>query len=294
MNIRQLKTFLTIAKVHSFTQAAQNLGYAQSTITTQIQLLEEELNVKLFERLGHSITLTTAGNCLLPFAEQTVKLMEEAKQAVQNLQELGGSLSIGVIESLCAWRLPRILREYRLQYPNVELSLKFIGTSDALTALKDNTIDMAFVLDRELNQSDLVTESSQPESFALLAAPEHPLAAYEKVYPEDLNGKALILTEKGCGYRQIFETMMAEFGIKPYSIIETGNVQTIKQLVISGMGVTLLPVVAVGQECSDRKLVKLNWMGPVFELQTQVIRHKDKWISPPLKAFIQLLHDMKF
>ena len=294
MDIRQLKTFLTIAHVHSFTQAAQNLGYAQSTITTHIQLLEQELDVKLFDRLGHSITLTSAGNKLLPFAEQAVKLMDEAKLAVEHERELGGLISIGAVESLCVVRLPRILQEYRLRYPNVELSLKFGSTSDFLTALKDNTIDIAFLLDKKLNQTDLVTEIDQPEPFGVFVSPEYPLADRAEVYPEDLNGRALVLTEPECSYRHLFEAMMTEFGVKPQSTIETGNVQTIKQLVMSGMGVTLLPLIAVGQECREGRLVQLNWRGPAFALQTQVIRHKNKWISPSLKAFIDLLHEMEF
>ena len=294
MDIRQLKTFLTIAHMHSFTQAAQNLGYAQSTITSQIQLLEQELGVKLFDRLGHRITLTSAGNSLLPYAEQVVKLLEEAKQAVENTRELGGLLSIGSVESLCVERLPRILQEYQQRYPNVELSLKFGSTPDFLAALKENTIDIAFLLDKRLNEPDFITEIDQPEPFGVLVSPDHPLAGREDVYPEDLNGKAMILTEPECSYRHLFEAMMSDFGIKPQSTIETGNVQTIKQLVMSGMGVTLLPLIAVGQECREGRLVQLNWRGTAFELQTQVIRHKNKWISPPLKAFIALLHEMKF
>jgi DNA-binding transcriptional LysR family regulator len=293
MDVRQLKTFLTIAHLHSFTQAAQSLDYAQSSITSQIQSLEQELGVRLFDRLGHRITLTTAGNCLLPFAEQAVRLMEEAKQAVENSQELGGSISIGTIESLCAARLPKILKEYKLRYPDVELSLKFGVTQDFYAALKENTVDIALLIDKGLNQTEFITQISHPEPFGLFVSPEHPLADLE-VYPEALNGRELILTEPECSYRHMFEAMIASCGIKPQSILETGNVQTIKQLVMSGMGVTLLPLVAAEQECSEGRLVKLNWKGPAFELQTQVVLHKNKWISPSLSAFIQLLHEMNF
>lgn len=113
MDFRQLTTFVTIAKLQSFSLAAQDLDYAQSTITTQIQLLEKELGVKLFERLGHRITLTSKGSRLLPFAEQILKLTSEAKDAMEDSGLPRGTLTVGAVESLCVMRLPKLLKAYR-------------------------------------------------------------------------------------------------------------------------------------------------------------------------------------
>lgn len=293
MDNKQLKTFLTIARLQSFSLTAQNLNYSQSTITTQIQLLEKELEVKLFERLGHRITLTPDGKKLLPFAEQILKLSKDAKSVISNSDLPKGSLSIGVVESLCVMRLPKILREYRLRYPNVEISLKFGNSSDFLNFLKENTIDIAFFLEKKINEENFITEIEFPEPLVLLSSPEHPLAKKESVFPEDLKEEPLILTEAGCSYRSLFANTLNQYGIKPHSVIETGNVQLIKQLAISGLGITLLPLVAVEEECSQERLIKLNWKGPTFELLTQVLYHKNKWISSPLKAFIDLIHEME-
>lgn len=293
MDIKQLKTFLTIAKLQSFTQTAQNLDYAQSTITTQIQLLEKELGVRLFERLGHRITLTIEGRKLLPYAEQILKLSDEAKNALDNSDVPKGTLSIGAVESLCVTRLPKILKEYRSRYPNVEIALKFGSYTDFIRLLGENIIDIAFFLESKINEEDFITEVQFPEPMALLSSPEGPLAKRESVYPQDLNNEPLILTEPGCGYRAIFEKMLTQYSIKPRSIIETGNVQAIKQLTMSGLGITLLPITAVEEECLQQRLIKLNWKGPDFEMLTQVIYHKNKWISAPLKAFIELIHEIK-
>ena len=290
---KQLKTFLTIAKLQSFTLTAQNLNYAQSTITSQIQLLKKEFGVRLFERLGHHITLTSEGKKLLPFAEQILKLSNDAKSAIDNSEVPNGTLSIGVIESLCVTRLPKILKEYRLRYPNVEITLKFGNRTDFLRFLKENTIDIAFFLEKKINEDDFFTEIEFPEPMVLLSLPEHPLAQKGSVFPEDLAGEPLILTEAGCSYRTILENILTQYGIKPSSVIETGNVQLIKQLAISGLGITLLPLVAVEEECIQQRLVKLNWKGPTFEILTQVIYHKNKWISASLKAFIELMHELK-
>ena len=290
---KQLKAFLTIATLQSFTLAAQNLNYAQSTVTTQVKLLEKELGVRLFERLGHCITLTPDGKRLLPIAKQILKLSNDAKNVVNSQDVPSGTLSIGIIESLCVTRLPRILEEYRLRYPSVDLILKFGSCSDFLRLLKENTIDIAFFIEPKISEDEFITEIECPEEMVLLAAPQHPLAKKENIYPEDLKGQPLILTETGCSYRALFERMLTECGVKPGAIIETGHVQLIKQLAISQMGITLLPLVAAQQECEAQSLVKLNWKGPEFELLTQVLYHRNKWISASLKAFTALIHEMK-
>ena len=293
MDIKQLRTFLTIARFQSFTQAAQDLDYAQSTITTQIQLLERELGVRLFERLGHRITLTSEGKRLLPFAEQILKLASKARNAMDNSQLPKGTLTIGAVESLCITRLPRILKEYRSRYPDVEITLKFGNCNDFLGFLKENTIDIAFFLGKKVAEEDFTTEIQFPEPLVILASPGHPLAQKDYVYPQDLAKESFVLTEPGCGYRALFENTLAQYNLKPRSIIETGNVQAIKQLTMSELGLTLLPLVAVEEECSQQRLVKLKWQGPAFQLLTQVIYHKNKWISAPLKAFIELIHEMR-
>jgi len=290
---KQLRTFLTIAKLQSFTLAAQNLNYAQSTVTTQIKLLEKELGTRLFERLGHCITLTPDGKRLLPFAKQILKLSKDAKSVVNNSKVPRGTLSIGAIESLCVTRLPKILKEYRRRYPDVEITLKFGNCTDFLDLLKENTIDIAFFLEKKMIEEDFITEVEFPEDMVLLSAPQHPLSEKENIFPQDLMGESLILTEAGCSYRALFEGVLTQYGVKPSSIIETGNVQLIKQLAMSGLGVTLLPLVAVEEECTCGRLIKLNWKGPKFELLTQVLYHKNKWISSALKAFIELIHEIK-
>jgi DNA-binding transcriptional LysR family regulator len=294
LDIKQLNTFLTIARLKSFTKAAQSLDYAQSSITSQIQLLERELDVRLFERLGRNISLTPEGRKLLPFAKEIIKLSNEAKNAMNSTDLPRGTLTIGALESLCVTRLPRLLKEYRLRYPNVEIVIKFGSSNDFKEFLMDNTLDIAVLLEQHVIGGDFTTEIKFPEPMVVLSSPGHPIAVKEAVYPEDLTGEALILTEKGCSYRALFESVLTQYSVKPRSIIETGNVQAIKQLAMSGLGITLLPLVAVEEECLQRRLARLNWRGPAFEMLTQVIYHKDKWISAPLKALLELMHEIGF
>ena len=283
-----------ICKLQSFTQAADALGYAQSTITTQIKLLESELEVKLFERMGKTVTLTHEGKKLLPYAKQMLKLASEIKNIKSNDSDPSGILTIGAAESLCVLKLPEILKEYRKLYPKVEVSLKFGNCTDFRHFLRDNIIDVAFSLGTRIEADDFITEIVFDEEMLLLTAPGHPLINKEVVYPKDIENEPLILTELGCSYRAVFENILRSYNIKPNMVLETGSVQAIKQFTMSGLGITLLPRVAVKEELAQGKMVALNWSGPDFGIVSQVLYHKDKWLSPALKAFLKLSRNMLY
>lgn len=288
MDFKQLNAFVTISKLQSFTGAAETLGYAQSTITNQIKLLESELGVKLFERIGKNTTLTHEGKRLLPYAKQMLKLSHEIKDKVFNEEKPTGTLTIGAAESLCVIRLPEILKEYRKLYPEVEVSLKFGSCADFRHFLRDNIIDVAFSLGTKIDSEDFVAEVEFEEPMLLLAYPGHPLINKKSVYPEDIANQPMVLTEMGCSYRAVFENILNEYNVNSNLVLETGSVQAIKQFTMSGLGITLLPKVAVEDELRTGRLIPLNWSGPDFGIVSQVLYHKDKWISPALKAFLQL------
>ncbi|MCX8001969.1 MAG: LysR family transcriptional regulator, partial [Anoxybacillus mongoliensis] len=124
MNLDYLHTFREVAKWNSFTKAGEMLGYAQSSVTTQIKKLEEEFGVVLFERWGGKIKLTSAGVELLEYANKIVSLIDEAKQSVSEQADLAGSLSIGTIESVAGFYLPPYLQAFKQKYPRVNLLLQ--------------------------------------------------------------------------------------------------------------------------------------------------------------------------
>ena len=165
MDLRLLNTFVSVAKLNSFTQAAEQLGYAQSSVTSQIQALEGELNVKLLERLGKNISLTQEGERFLPYATQMLKLYEQARGAVAPIGSLNGTLTIGAPESLSAVRLLPVFTEFHKRHPDVDLTLKFGGSYVFLDMLRENKIDVAFYIERDLKNPDLVSLLSWPEEI---------------------------------------------------------------------------------------------------------------------------------
>lgn len=288
MDLKQLTTFLTISKLQSFTKAAEELNYAQSSITTQIKLLEEELGVKLFERMGKNIFLTHEGKKLIPYARQMLRLSTDIKNNISEDTTPKGLLTIGVAESLCVIRLPEIIKEYRQLYPEVEISLKFGSCADFRHFLNDNLIDVAFSLGAKIESSEFISEIESDEPMVLLAYPGHPLLQKEKILPQDLEGESLILTEIGCSYRAAFERILKDAGVTPHITLESGSIHAIKLFTMSGLGLCLLPKIAVTDELASGKLLPLNWCGPDFEIISQVLYHKNKWVSPALNAFIEL------
>jgi DNA-binding transcriptional LysR family regulator len=288
MEFRQLKTFVTVVKMLSFTKAANELGYAQSSITNQIQSLEEEFGTMLFERLGKQIKLTKDGEHLYTYAEQILKLSDEAKDLISSSLMPKGSLTIGTAESLCTHRLPEVFKTFRARYPNVEINIRLDACSDYRTHLRKNTIDIVFFLDVPLNESDLVTHILFEEPMVVIAALNHPLTKKTQVMPHDINGQALVLTDLGCSYRRIFESILAQAGAKPSSVLAFSSNEVIKKFVGDGWGIGFLPQVTVKQELTTQQLIALPWAGPPFNIKTQLIYHKDKWISPALRAFIDI------
>lgn len=289
MEFRQLKTFATIAKLGSFVQAADALGYAQSTITNHIQTLENEIGVRLFERLGHRVILTAQGKSLLPYAEQVIKLTSEAAKVVANPDIPQGSLTIGTNESLGTYRLPALLQAYRKAYPKVEMILKFVNCDAICDDIRKNKMDVGVIINNKVWENDLIVEDISSEQMLFLADPHHPLAQKEKVRPYDLAETCVILTEPGCSYRLTMEKIFKDFRITPQSILEASSIETIKQLIMLGLGISILPRFTVEKELAEGRIHAVQWDEPIPDYAVQLLYHKDKWISPTLQAFFQVV-----
>jgi Transcriptional regulator len=287
MELRQLNTFVTVTKLNNFTKAAAYLGYSQASVTSQIQLLEKELGVYLFDRIGKRIFLTPEGEKLLTYSKEILKLYDETKESFTS-NELKGTIMIGASDSLCALRLPLLLKEFHERYPTVEIVLKMKNYNDAQTALRENEIDVAFVIGQKIDSPEFISDLEFPEPLALLTIPGHPLSLKSHIFPEDIVSYNAILAQKGCSFRKAFEKCLDDAKLFPKYMMEVGSIQAIKQLTISGMGISLLPRIAVEDELNRKLLTELDWAGTPFDLVTQIIHHRNKRVSPPLQAFLDL------
>lgn len=290
MELRQLRIFVAVAEEGNFTRAAQKLDYAQSNMTAQIHLLEEEFNTRLFERLGKKIALTADGEKLLYHAKRLLKYASEIKETMTSSSEPNGILNIGISESLCIFKLPALLKEYSRLYPQVKLVIRQGTPLDFQRWLHDNTIDVAFSLDGLIHDEHLLARVLCEEPMIIVANREHPLTATGAIALTDIRGESFIFTERNCSYRSVMEKHLAEYKVQPLSSYEFDSIEAIKQFVLSGLGIALLPHAAVAEELAAGNMVDLQLKEPKIEMYTQIVYHKDKWLSPALASLLELVN----
>jgi DNA-binding transcriptional LysR family regulator len=302
MELRELAAFREVARRSSFSEAAARLGYVQSTVSAQIRGLEEDLGVRLIDRLGRSIALTGAGEALLPYAERLLEVAAEARaattQPLAHGAALSGTVSVSAPESLLTYRLPSVLTRFRTKHPAVTIQLhptpvgRFRG--ETRRSVVNGTVDLAVVLDAPLQRPGFGSEILRPEPISVVAPADHPLAAAHEVAPSHLAEETVLLPEapeSGCEYRGQFERHLADEGVSLDGALEFASIETLKQCVIAGMGVSVLPAVAVEADVLAGRLVRLAWR-ELFEVYTQVVWNKRRSISPAQAAFMQTARDV--
>ncbi|WP_425247697.1 LysR family transcriptional regulator [Streptomyces sp. NEAU-NA10] len=285
MELRLLATFEKVATVLSFTRAAAELNYAQSSVTGQIRALEDSLGVELFDRLGSRIRLTEPGERLLPYARRMRELAEEARAAVADAEEPSGTLAVGTMESLTSYRLPPLLELFHHRYPKVRLSLRPTLGDETRQALRQGTYDLGFLMEEETRHAGLETEVLAVEPLALVAAPRHALAGKAQITTADLVGRPLLATEPGCAYRDLFERELTALDAS-VQFMEFGTIEATKRAAAAGLGSALLPEVTVAAELAEGSLVRLDWQPP-FTLRTQLAWRSGKRLPAHARLFLE-------
>jgi len=285
MDMKQLQTFIIAAETLSFTQTAQRLDYAQSSITAQIKTLEKELNVILFERLGKRIILTEEGKCLQQYAQKMLELDREMKKAMSNEQEQV-VLKVGAQESQCVYRLPSILQQFQQAHPYVKIIFKPVHTTEiAKELLQTGELDVAFITDTYQETAMLHRERLLEEQLVFVNTSKD---SREPLSASQLSTETMLLTETGCSYRNHLEAQLQQESIMPLQMIEFASIEAIKQCVIAGLGITFLPRMVVEKELENGQLVEIKSalnLDPIF---TDIAWHKDKHMESCLLDFIAI------
>ena len=239
MELSDLVTFSTVARLGGVTRAADELNTVQSNITQRVKALEAEIGTPLFERHSRGMTLTGAGRRLLPYAQRMAALSREAVLAAREDGEPKGPLSIGSMETTAAVRLPSLLAEFHRRFPAVQLSLRTAPTADLVTAVLDGSLDGAFVAG-PIDHAELTDVTAFQEELVLVTARRWAsLAALRAGTPE--SGPTALVFRTGCSYRQRLEQVLAGFGWPSAARFELGTLDGMIGCVAAGMGVTLLP-----------------------------------------------------
>jgi len=270
MNTHQLIAFVAVVEVGSFTRAAAHLGVSQPTVTNRIKTLEQALGTPLLERLPAGIRPTGAGRELLPYAREIVALTDRAEKAVRTRGEPHGRVDVGSIESLTSYRLLPLIEYLYTRYPQIQISVHSSDHGDAISGVRDGRLDCAFFVDVRHDDDDLNTQVLCCEPLALVVGPGHPLLRRTSVSVQDLQATTLVRCDIHAGYHARFEEMLSRSGRRRRGrILDLDSVDATKRSVAHGMGMTLLPAIAVADELANGGLCQLRWESP-FQTFTQV------------------------
>ena len=294
MELRNLITFIHVAELGSFTKAAQQLGYSQSTISFQIKQLEEELGCLLFERINHTLSLTERGRELLEYAKQIRYLTDEFNQNAAKDRGVSGLLRIVTPDSVCEDMIKRNFVDFHRLYPGISLRFATADTGEMFRMLDRNEADLMLTLDNHVYQKDYVIAREQPVRMHFVTGADSPYATPYALGPADLSELPFILTERGFGYRRLFDEMMARHSLEICPVLELGRPDIITYLLTQGIGVSFLPDFVTEEKVAAGELCYLHVPEMAESVWKQLIYHKNKWITAAMRALIEYIKEKEF
>jgi len=281
MDLSDLKIFETVARLQGMNRAASELHTVQSNVTARIKLLEESLGIALFQRHSRGVTLTVAGQRLLPYAGKVAQLIEEAKHAVADDGVPKGRLILGSLETTAMLRLPPILAHYAATYPAVDLALTTGTTAELAQRVLDNQLEGAFVCG-PVDHPALAEEPFFREELAIVAASTTRRLS-DLLRRHDVK---IVVLRLGCSYRQRLEAVLAKRGIVGLRYLEFGTLDAILGCVAAGIGITLLPKSVVAAAWRAGRVAVHRLPREEARVDTVFIRRRGAFASSALTAFL--------
>lgn len=282
--LRQLKVFETVARLLSFSRAAEELHLTQPAVSTQVKKLETHAGLPLFEQLGKKIYLTPAGAELLRCSRVIIQQFEAAEESMAQFKGVsGGRLNVAVI-SAGDYFFPRLLVEFLRRYHGVTLNFTVHNREELLSHLADNLTDLAIMV-RPPKGMDTVNEPFAPHPYVIVAAPDHPLTRRKNIPISELVQERFVVREKGSDTWNSMEEGFSD-QIKNINIaMEIKSTETIKQAVIAGLGISFLSAHTIGLELQAGSLTVLDVQGFPLMLNWYVVHRNNKRLPPVAQAF---------
>lgn len=289
MDLRALNIFIEVAELGSFTKAGEKLGYSQPTISFQIKQLEKEMGVPLFDRIGHTVSLTDAGRDALSYAQSICHMSQEMVLGSAGRREPGGILRLGMADSLCAPLIARDFGAFRAAYPKVSLHIVTGDTSELLGYLDHNEADMICTIDARVYDPNYIIANEEAIGVHFVASARSPLAKKAVVSVEELLEQPFLLTEKGMSYRRLMDEKLSRDSREIQPVLETGRADLICSLVEEDMGIAFLPDYVTEEGVRRGTLVRLHVPDFQVPVWKQLLYRREKWVSLQMRAMIDHL-----
>jgi DNA-binding transcriptional LysR family regulator len=289
VTLRQIRVFAAVAQHRSFTRAARELHLTQPAVSQQLKLLEAEVGMPLFEHVGRSIHLTSAGEELLRYAHQINEVLRAASESFAEMRGLKrGVLKLAAV-STAKYFTPSLLSAFTREYPQVTIKFTVGNREEIVKQLADNETDLV-IMGRPPRELVTVAEPFAKHPLVIIASPDHPLANSPRKIPlKRLESENFVIREQGSGTRASMEHVFRERGVTYHASMEVTSNETIKQAVMAGMGVSFISKHTVSLELAAGKLVTLNVSGLPLLRDWYVIHLRDKRLSPITVAFRSFL-----
>lgn len=293
MILSHLETFSAVARHLSLTRAAAELHLSQPAVTQHIASLEQELDCRLFERHGRGVKLTVEGERLLACHRKVETALGDLRREISETRSGSrGHLSVGAGLTICIFVLPGLLSAYRRLHPGVELHVRSGRTREVLGMVLDEQIDVGLVTSPVQHRS-VETIPLYQDRMVVVARPEHSLARSGPVDAVALASQRLILFERGSGFRTYLEEVFESQGVLLRADFELDSIEAIKEMVLAGLGISVVPEIAVAREIAAGSLVTLPLLGfPVMERTTSLIIRRSAEPRPAaVEAFLELIRE---
>jgi DNA-binding transcriptional LysR family regulator len=285
MDTQSLQAFVEVAEVGSFSEAAETLHITQPAVSKRIAGLEQQLDCKLFDRIGRHIALTEAGKALLPQAQRILQSVTEAQHSIRDLQgSVSGSLSLGISHHIGLHRLPPVLQSFSKQFPEVSLDIDFMDSEQAYDQVLHGKIELAVVTLAQQQLSPFKQQAIWQDDLLVTVAPDHPLHQVEPVELTSLSQFTAILPGLNTYTGQIIKGLFQQHDLKLDVSMATNYLETIKMMVSIGLGWSVLP-----QTMIDDTVAALDVKGLKLQRDLGYVFHRDRSLTNAAKAFIDIL-----
>ena len=290
---RRLQVFHTVARLLSFTKAADTLHMTQPAVTFQVRQLEEHFNTRLFDRTHNRISLTEAGRVVFHSAERIFELYAEMENAVREITgEISGALTIGASTTIAEYLLPTLLGDFKERYPEVTIHLKVSNTEGIVSMVESNAIDLG-VVEAPVANKNLVVEVCKQDPLVVIVPPEHPLAKLDEIPVKRLLEHPFICREEGSGPREVINDYLQ---LQPSSsttlkvAMELGSPEAVKGAVEAGMGVSVVSRTTIQKELKLGTLVAIP-LNPPLVRPFSFVHQKQKFRLRVMEELLELARD---
>lgn len=289
MQINQINAFLAVAELESFSLAAERLHITQPAVSKRIRQLENNVRAELFDRIGKRSILTPNGHAFRPHAERILQELQSYRSSLSRQQQIpSGSLSFATSHHIGLHRLPQVLRDFKIRYPQVDLDLHFMDSEDACVAIANNELELAIVTLPEVADDRLDCEAVWIDDLVVVMAGDHELAGQNEIDPADLLAHPAVLPSIGTFTRKIINSLFANNTQSINIVLETNYLETIKVMVSANLGWSILPFSMADDSLTSHRLRGLDVVRPLG-----IVTRKNRTLSLSSSAMIELLRDSR-